>query len=526
MDRVIHVHSHLSLSQLELDNVDDDPIATSHVSESTLEKFPLLHVHVRPIKRDKSRKKKEVEDNQNKRALCSLSLTISPLIPCSTERADAALLCLSCDAKVHSANTLFNRHLRSILCDLCRHFPACIQCLDHKMFMCRACDRALHTIASQHPKRTISSYTGSPSAEDFAALWGFKLNETDNCSAHLDLNGTLSNSCGSSCDSSAVNLDSLEQSCSQAEGLLAANSLTWISGAEPEAGSSSQQYKISPEGQENNFILHQILELKRIQLSRGNGPSLLEPGREQSDLSSSVLRTSKRLDVHLDQRSQHSQNAGIKFRQRDSPVQELKVDHLSFPFSQMEHMQPSSPAGLPLHTESFWQCRSPVQSNQLWPQNMQDIGVCEELVCSDDFDIPDVDMTFQNFEELFGGDQDPIRAAVLHDKDVSYSSVEKGISLDKSDNGNEHDASEASSVFINRSAHLDNDKACNQPENHQENMDSPCPIQPCSTLSFCISRHSTEGSGNDCHNSEISPITGGESSSSSPHVSKRRRNKD
>lgn len=79
---------------------------------------------------------------------------------------------------------------------------------------------------------------------------------------------------------------------------------------------------------------------------------------------------------------------------------------------------------------------------QLWPQNMQDIGVCEELVCSDDFDIPDVDMTFQNFEELFGGDQDPIIAAVLHDKDVSYSSVEKGISLDKSDNGNASTACE------------------------------------------------------------------------------------
>lgn len=108
-----------------------------------------------------------------------------------------------------------------------------------------------------------------------------------------------------------------------------------------------------------------MLELKRIQLSGGNGPSLLVPGREQSDLSSSVLRTSKRLDAHLDQRLQHSQNAGILFRQRDSPVQELKVDHLSFPFSQMEHMQPSSTAGLPLHTESFWQCRSPLQSNQV-----------------------------------------------------------------------------------------------------------------------------------------------------------------
>ncbi|XP_048440748.1 putative zinc finger protein At1g68190 isoform X1 [Pyrus x bretschneideri] len=448
---------------------------------------------------------------------CEFCLALRPVVYC---KADAALLCLSCDAKVHSANTLFNRHLRSILCDLCRHFPACIQCLDHKMFMCRACDRALHTIASQHPKRAIGSYTefsytGSPSAEDFAALWGFKLNETDNCSAHLDLNGTLSNSCGSSCDSSAVNLDSLEQSCSRAEGLLAANSLTRISGAESEAGSSSQQYKISPEGQENNFILHQILDLKRIQFSEGNGPSLLIPGREQSDLSSSVLQTSKRLDVHLDQRFQHSQNAGIKFKQRDSPVQELKVDHLSFPFSQMEHnMQPSSTAGLPLHTESFWQCRSPVQSNQLWPQNMQDIGVCEELVCPDDFNIPDVDLTFQNFDELFGGDQDPI-TAVLHDKDVSYSSVEKGISLDKQIMAMNMMHQRLRLFSLIRLLTWTTIRLVTNLKTSQENMDSPCPIQPCSsTQSFCISRLSTESSGNDCHNSEISPITGGERSSS------------
>ncbi|XP_070666836.1 putative zinc finger protein At1g68190 [Malus domestica] len=362
---------------------------------------------------------------------CEFCLALRPVVYC---KADAAHLCLSCDAKVHSANTLFNRHMRSILCDSCRYRPAYIQCLDHKMFMCCACESALHMIPSQHQKRAISCYTGSPLAKD------------------------LSNSCGSSCDSSAVNLDGLEQSCSRAESLPAVNSLTWIPGAESEAVNNTRyagtiymlslnlaenvigtiEYtieftvishvkvyvsacsilQISHEGQEHNFILHQILDLKRLQLAEGNTPSLLIRGTEQIDLSSSVLQTSKRLNVHLDRLLQHSQNSGTKFRQRDSLVQELKVDHLSFPFSQMELMQPSSTAGLPLHTESFWQCRSTVQSNQLWPQNMQDIGVCEELVCPDDFNIPDVDMTFQNFEELFGGDQDPIRAAVLHDKDV------------------------------------------------------------------------------------------------------------
>lgn len=66
---------------------------------------------------------------------------------------------------------------------------------------------------------------------------------------------------------------------------------------------------------------------------------------------------------------------------------------------------------------------------------MQDLGVCEELVCRDDFNIPDVDLTFRNFEEIFGGDQDPIRM-LLDDKDVSYSSVARGMSLNKSDNCN------------------------------------------------------------------------------------------
>jgi len=69
---------------------------------------------------------------------------------------------------------------------------------------------------------------------------------------------------------------------------------------------------------------------------------------------------------------------------------------------------------------------------QLWSQNIQDLGICEELVHLDDFNIPDVDSTFQNFDELFGGDQDPIRI-LFDDQDVSCSSLEKDKSVDKSD---------------------------------------------------------------------------------------------
>lgn len=72
----------------------------------------------------------------------------------------------------------------------------------------------------------------------------------------------------------------------------------------------------------------------------------------------------------------------------------------------------------------------------MWSDNIQDLGMCEELISQDDFNIPDVDLTFQNIEELFGGDQDPVRG-LLGDNDVSCSSIEKVLSLDKSDIYNE-----------------------------------------------------------------------------------------
>lgn len=65
---------------------------------------------------------------------------------------------------------------------------------------------------------------------------------------------------------------------------------------------------------------------------------------------------------------------------------------------------------------------------------MQDLGVCEDISCNDDFDIPDVDMTFRNFEDLFGGDQDATRAKIV-DKYVSCT-LEKNPSVHKSDKGN------------------------------------------------------------------------------------------
>lgn len=172
--------------------------------------------------------------------ICEFCKALRPVVYC---KADAAHLCLSCDAKVHSANTLSSRHLRTVLCDSCRFRPANIQCLDHRTFMCRVCDRNLHGVSSQHQKRAIRSYMGCPSAKDFAALWGFDLSQLD-CSSHPDQ--PVSSSCGSG-NSSVVNLDIAGQACSKIGGpsmASRANCQTLVSFSQPKLGSRSQKRKV------------------------------------------------------------------------------------------------------------------------------------------------------------------------------------------------------------------------------------------------------------------------------------------
>lgn len=116
---------------------------------------------------------------------------------------------------------------------------------------------------------------------------------------------------------------------------------------------------------------------------------------------------------------------------------------------------------------SFCQCL------QLWSQNIQDLGICEELICRDDFNIPDVDLTFQNFEELFGGDQDPIRV-MFGDKDVSCSSLEKDISVDKSDIDNPSAMEVWISTFIHHiftSSQCIDDISATSDDNRKESLD-------------------------------------------------------
>ncbi|KAK4373321.1 hypothetical protein RND71_008705 [Anisodus tanguticus] len=119
----------------------------------------------------------EKEDKDRNGETCEFCMLLKPVVYCE---ADAAHLCLPCDAKVHSANALSNRHPRTLVCEPCGYNLAYIRCSDHQMFMCRDCDRRHHDLSSQHQRQVITSYMGSPSANDLAALWGFGLKDLEN----------------------------------------------------------------------------------------------------------------------------------------------------------------------------------------------------------------------------------------------------------------------------------------------------------------------------------------------------------
>lgn len=67
---------------------------------------------------------------------------------------------------------------------------------------------------------------------------------------------------------------------------------------------------------------------------------------------------------------------------------------------------------------------------------MQDLGVCEELGYLDEPSMPDIDLTFRNFEELFGGGEQEPTKALLNDISMACAIVEedaRGVEVWKSD---------------------------------------------------------------------------------------------
>lgn len=379
---------------------------------------------------------------------CEFCMLLKPVVYCE---ADAAHLCLSCDAKVHSANALSNRHPRTLVCECCVHNPAYIQCSDHQTFMCRDCDRHHHhDLSSQHQRKVITSYIGSPSAKDLATLWGFGSKDLENATPPDQFIST---------SNIKVTPKSFKRSHSSPGASHLASELDFTS-------YYTKVLCLRKRRENTSLILQQIVELERLQLSEGSNN--LTSGESLNKVSSLKNCTSWNMHNKFD-RLQSSLDLGTELQDwsstHESPVAE------SFP--------------LPLPDgDSFWECKSPVQSSQLWPQNLQDLGAYAELECFDNSNMPDVDLTFQNFEELFDEEQDMTCSSMENDSSINrsdYSYVKKDIST-------------ASSVRTGQSTHFGQGNG----EHIPTIKDCPPPIRTnFSSLSFLASRLSSESSGNE-----------------------------
>lgn len=405
---------------------------------------------------------------------CEFCMLLKPVVYCE---ADAAHLCLSCDAKVHSANALSNRHPRTLVCEPCGQNLAYIRCSDHQMFMCRDCDRRHHDLSSQHQRKVITSYMGSPSAKDLAALWGFGLKDLENTAPPDQfismLNGKV--------NGAKVTPKFVKRSHSSAGGSSLVSELDFtgpVVSAESEMGSTSNYTKalcLRKRRENTSLILQQILDLEKLQLT--DGSNNLTRGESPNNVSS--LKNCTSWEMHN------------KFDRLQSSL-DLGPELLDWGSTHKSPVAESFPLPLP-DGDSFWECKSPVQSSQLWPQNLQDLGAYAELECFDNSNMPDVDLTFQNFEDLFGEEQDLNNK--LLEEDMTCSSMENDSSIDRSDYSYvKKDKSTASSVHTGQSTHFG--------QGHGEHIptikDCPPPIRTnFSSLSFLASRLSSESSGNE-----------------------------
>eukprot|EP00898_Chlorokybus_atmophyticus_P006384 jgi/Chlat1/6747/Chrsp50S06442 len=76
-------------------------------------------------------------------------------------RADAASLCVNCDARVHCANKLASRHERVLLCEVCELHPAAVSCKADGATLCTICDGEIHSanlLSSRHERVTVHGF--------------------------------------------------------------------------------------------------------------------------------------------------------------------------------------------------------------------------------------------------------------------------------------------------------------------------------------------------------------------------------
>ncbi|CAL5367491.1 unnamed protein product [Camellia sinensis] len=100
-------------------------------------------------------------------------------------RADSAYLCTTCDARIHTANSVAARHERVRVCEACERAPAAFLCKADAASLCPSCDDDIHAanpLASRHhrvPIMPIPACLFGPPAPGGSEADGFFANKPE-----------------------------------------------------------------------------------------------------------------------------------------------------------------------------------------------------------------------------------------------------------------------------------------------------------------------------------------------------------
>lgn len=338
-------------------------------------------------------------------------------------RADAARLCLSCDRHVHAANALSRRHFRTLLCDVCSSQPAAVRCPTDNISLCRQCDWNAYGSASQHKRRTIDFFTGCPSASELACLWGYDLNNSPIATTSSSRVGPTSVGANIPGVREVEDGDKSWVTAAAASGSfnylvaestrMATNLDSWVltpssTGKLPVhldmQMQNDQHLDAKPDPKPKGEIVHQLLQLQKLhpQIS-SQRPELqsqpyVPPSVPVATQSQRALRMQNQLqDTKHGQEEHHK--ATYKQSQKTLMEQLLMGDDLQEPLRPKSEISTDcTPQGDP-----FWHCNLDNHTNQLWGPHIEDLGVCEDDDTCGGFNMSDVDLTFDNYEDIFSG---------------------------------------------------------------------------------------------------------------------------
>ncbi|KAH8953675.1 hypothetical protein BDL97_08G039600 [Sphagnum fallax] len=376
-------------------------------------------------------------------------------------RADSARLCLSCDRHVHGANALSRRHLRTLLCEGCNLRPSAVRCPEeNNVGLCQSCDWDSHgrmrrrrnsnsnssssaavvvatsAASSQHLTRhPFDCFSGCPSAAELSILWGCDLLTHAAAAAAPPPpprslagfnNGGSGNCRGRVGPVAAAAFAAIISGAGPPPLLLAKSPVPTGGGGGAvllgKGGNGSKH-------QSREAIVQQLQKLQLLdpqqvqQQQQMEAPMLLQSSSKKQHPVSFVSSPSQPLQAAAAVLDQNQMQQYQQQQPETSPNQPL---HSKSDTTTTANLQPSSDSQIltPLEmmmmlpkTEAcnnnnglimqggdaaFWHSSSSCQQ-QLWGQNMQDLGICkggeEDRDPCEGFSM--ADLSFDNYEDIF-----------------------------------------------------------------------------------------------------------------------------